>query len=315
MNKRWLWVVVGLLFLLAIGPFLIPVPALKGLVDARTLTDADSKFVNIKGVDIHYKDIGSGDNVFVLLHGFGASTFSWREVMPELAKVGRVIAFDRPSFGLTARPTSWGKFNPYDPQSQVELTIGLMDALGINKATLVGHSAGGVVALNTALSYPNRVSRLVLVDAAVYESGALASWLLPVLNVPQIDHLGPLLARSLQSGGDDFLRSTWHDPSKITQAIYDGYHKPFKIKDWDKALWNLTRSNYSLQPENRLKELTIPVLVVSGDDDRIVQTKNSIKLSDGIPGAKFEVIKNAGHIPFEEQPAEFMRVLMGWLNI
>ncbi len=302
------------IILLAVGPFFIKVPKLDGLVDAKTLVDADSKFIKVNGVDVHYKEAGSGEITYILLHGFGASTFSWREVMPELAKSGRVIAFDRPGFGLTERLIKLGKNNPYDSKAQVALSIGLMDALGIKKAVVIGHSAGGVVALNMALNYPDRVSNLVLVDAIVYESGVLYKWLLPLVNTPQMNHLGPLFARVAKIGGDEFLRSTWHDQTKITPAIYNGYHKVLKIKDWDKALWNLTRSTYSLHPEKHLSELSMPVLVITGDDDRVVFTKNSIKLASEIPGSKLEVIQNSGHIPHEEQPVEFMRVLGEWLK-
>ncbi len=305
-----IWVII---LALLIGPFLISVPKISGSVDAKKLADVDSKFINVKGVNIHYKELGNGDVTYVLIHGFGASTFSWHKIMPELAKDSRVIAFDRPGFGLTDRPIKWKRFNPYSPKSQVDITIGLMDALNVKNAIIIGHSAGGVVALDTALRYPERVSKLILVDAIIYESGVLQKWLLPVVNTPQMNHLGPLLARVVKIGGDEFLRSTWHNPNNITPSIYDGYHQVLKIENWDRALWNLTKSTYSLHSEKHLKELLMPVLVVTGDDDRIVQTKNSIKLAGEIPGAKLEVIKDAGHIPFEETPSEFLRVLGQWL--
>jgi hypothetical protein len=88
------------LAILAIGPFLVPVPALENTVSARDLADAESRFVTVDGIELHYRDAGAGESVIVLLHGFGASTFSWREVIGPLSERGRVIAFDRPAFGL-----------------------------------------------------------------------------------------------------------------------------------------------------------------------------------------------------------------------
>ena len=92
--------------------------------------------------------MGQGEPVLILLHGFGASEFSWREVMEPLSTYGRVIAYDRPAFGLTERPMegNWTGTNPYSVQGNVELLDGLMDELGVDKAILVGNSAGGGVA-------------------------------------------------------------------------------------------------------------------------------------------------------------------------
>src|SRR5512140_3028469 len=102
--KRWkkvtLIILAVLLALVLVGPFLVPVPDLPGLKTEKELADADSKFIEINGVTVHYKEMGQGDTTFILLHGFGASVFSWHAVMDDFAARGRVIAYDRPAFGL-----------------------------------------------------------------------------------------------------------------------------------------------------------------------------------------------------------------------
>jgi len=80
-----------LLAVLLIGPFLIPVPPLEGTLPPEQLADPNSKFIDIHNVNLHYKEHGEGDPVFVLLHGFGASEFSWREVVAPLSKLGDAI--------------------------------------------------------------------------------------------------------------------------------------------------------------------------------------------------------------------------------
>ncbi|HNB53832.1 MAG TPA: hypothetical protein PK530_17935, partial [Anaerolineales bacterium] len=100
LRKIILYILGFLLLALLIGPFLIPIPPLENTVSPAQLADADSQFIDINGLTVHYKETGSGDTVFILLHGFAASEFSWREVMEPLAAYGRVIAFDRPAFGL-----------------------------------------------------------------------------------------------------------------------------------------------------------------------------------------------------------------------
>ena len=133
---RGLGIVLAVILILAlIVPFLIPVPPLENTVTVETLTDEDSKFMDVNGVNVHYKTYGEGQKTFILLHGFGASIFSWREVTAPLAEFGTVIAYDRPAFGLTERPLAWEGESPYSQDAQVELVIGLMDALGIEKDT------------------------------------------------------------------------------------------------------------------------------------------------------------------------------------
>ena len=132
----------GLAGAVLIGPFLIPVPPLKDTVPPRQLADPDSRFVEVNGLQVHYKQAGQGEPALILLHGFGASVFSWQTVMPELAKTNLTVAFDRPAFGLTERPMpgQWRGPGPYGSQSQVGLTLALMDNLGIDRAVPVGHS-------------------------------------------------------------------------------------------------------------------------------------------------------------------------------
>ncbi len=302
---------VFILLAILVGPFLVTVPVLTATVDEKQLADADSKFIEINGLNVHYKELGSGKPVFILLHGFGASVYSWREVKLPFSELGRVIAFDRPAFGLTSRslPGSWTGESPYSPEAQVKLVISLMDALGVEQAWLVGNSAGGTVSVATALAYPERVKGLVLVDAAIYAGGGSPNWLRPIFNTPQMDHLGPLLARQLQARGDDFIRTAWHNPANVTQEILEGYRKPLQANHWDVALWELTKASHSLGLDLRLKELKMPVLVLTGDDDRIVPTEQSLRLGKEIPNAKLVVITDAGHVPHEEKPAEFMQAV------
>jgi len=303
-----------LLILLLVGPFLIPVPPLENTVPAESLADADSQFTEVNGIDVHYKKYGEGEPVFILLHGFGASQFSWREVVGPLAEFGTVIAYDRPAFGLTERPMEWEGVNPYSQDAQVELVIGLMDAFGIEKAILVGNSAGGTVSMLTYLKYPERVENLILVDPAVYAGGGAPAWIRPLLGTPQFDHIGPLFARQLQVQGTEFLKTAWHDPAKITPEIFEGYQEPLQVENWDKALWYLTVSSSESNLAERVSEFDLPVLVITGDDDRIVPTEQSIRLAEELPNASLVVIPQSGHVPHEEKPAEFMQAVYEFLN-
>lgn len=312
---RGLGIALAAIVLLAlIVPFLIPVPPLENTVSAESLAEADSKFIEVNGIRVHYKQLGEGEKTFILLHGFGASVFSWREVMEPLSQFGTVIAYDRPAFGLTERPMEWKGENPYSQDTQVELVIGVMDALGVEKATLVGNSAGGTVSMLAALKYPERIESLILVDPAVYAGGGAPAWIRPLLETPQFDHIGPLFARQLQAQGTEFLKTAWHDPSKITTEIFEGYQKPLQVENWDRALWFLTVSSNESGLANKVKDFNLPILVITGDDDRIVPTEQSLRLADELPNAELAVIAQCGHVPHEECPGEFMQAVQDFLG-
>eukprot|EP00954_Amorphochlora_amoebiformis_P006869 536273-Amorphochlora_amoeboformis.AAC.2 len=155
---------------------------LKSIPDGQTplsLADAGSKFVNLDGVQVHYRfseSKGKDTNkpAIVFLHGFGGSVFSWKKIWSKVASSAncRVLAFDRPGFGLTSRPLQgeW-EHNPYTQQFSLMLLFKLMDYLGIHKAYLVGHGSGGALAVLAAAMRPTRISRLMLVSPAIYTSG------------------------------------------------------------------------------------------------------------------------------------------------
>jgi pimeloyl-ACP methyl ester carboxylesterase len=285
-------------------------------VTPEQLADPDSKFIDVNGLKVHYKEMGQsepGEPALILMHGFAASTYTWREVMPALAQNRRVVAFDRPAFGLTERPMAWEGDSPYSPEAQADLTIDLMDALGIEKGILVGNSAGGTVAALAALRHPERVDGLVLADPAIYQGGRPA-WFGWLAKTPQMQRLGPLLARNIQRWGRQFAESAWHDPARITDEIWANYTKPLQAENWDRALWYLTQASGPTGLGEQLDRLQMPALVLTGDDDRIVPTEQSVRLAGELPNAELVVFPNCGHVPQEECPRPFLQAIEEFLS-
>ena len=124
---------------------------------------ADATFVEVDGVHVRYREAGRGPAV-VMIHGFGASSDSWTTVMPQVAKDHRVIAVDLKGFGWTSRPEG-----DYSPAAQAQLVWHLLDKLGVKDVALVGHSWGSSVALTMAVTQPERIRRVALYDAYVYD--------------------------------------------------------------------------------------------------------------------------------------------------
>lgn len=319
MKKHRFWrtlgiVLVVLLLVIGVGPFLVPVPPLEGTRPIAELADADSMFMEMNGLSVHYKTMGSGEPLFVLLHGFGASLYSWHAVMEPFSELGRVFAYDRPAFGLTERPLEWDGENPYSLEAQVNLLLAMLDDFGVGQVILVGNSAGGTVAMQFTLDHPERVQALILVDPAVYAGGGAPAWTRPLLRTPQMRHLGPLIARQIQERGPDLLDLAWYDPSRIPAESMEMYQKPLLVENWDKALWEFTLASQASKLEERLDEFDLPVLVLTGDTDRIVPTEQSIRLAGELPHAVLVVIPQAGHVPHEEQPDLFMQAVSEFLS-
>ena len=326
-GKRWVKILLTVLLVLTVlvlvGPLLVPVTSTADLAAPADLAGPNSRFVDLPyagdTLTVHYEETGSGEQNLLLLHGFAASTFSWREVLAPLGNLGRTVAYDRPAFGLTERPLpeswqgDWGNQNPYPAAAQTKLTVGLMDELGMDKAVLVGNSAGGTVAMLTALAHPERVEALVLVDPAVYAGGNPVPGLRGIFNTPQLRHIGPLIAQQIQGWGMDFARSAWHDPAKITDDVWAGYQKSLQVANWDRALWELTASNEPSGLPERLQELDLPVLVITGDDDRIVPTEQSVRLAAELPNAELVVVPACGHVPHEECPQAVLEAIETFL--
>ena len=303
-------------------PLLVRVASLDGTVEPSELATSDSRFVEVRGITVHYTTAGTGGSTIVLLHGFGASTFSWREVVEPLGERGTVIAFDRPGFGLTERvlrevwrTDEWPGGSPYTPEAQADLTIALLDALGIEEAVLVGHSAGGTVAILGALRHPTRVQAVVLEDAAIFTGGGAPPAVLPILRSPQMRRLGPLLVRRFAEGAfDRLLVAAWHDPSRITDEIRAGYRAPLKVTDWDRALWELVIARGDGAVSDRVADVRVPTLVVTGEDDRVVPPADSTRLTEEIADAELVNVPDAGHIPHEEAPKAFLNAMYRFLD-
>ncbi len=207
------------------------------------MVDPDSLFIEINGLDVHVKTAGRGAPVFVLLHGFGASLYSWQAVMAPFGQLGSVIAFDRPAFGLTGRPQRWEGQNPYGPEAQVDLLTGLLDHFAVEKA--------------------------ILVDPAVYHGGGAPGWMRPLLATPPARRLGPLLVRQIQKRGPQIMQQAWHDPGRIEPETLELYKKPLQVENWDKALWDFTLASRAPGLAEKLDRFTLPALVITGDDGRI----------------------------------------------
>lgn len=315
--------------LLAAAPLLLPlvwpVPPLEGTRAAEDLMGPDATLVPAGDLRLHARvrsgPAGSGTardeppgEGFVFLHGFGSSLPSFAPLAGALAARGPAVAYDRPGFGLSDRPLGGWTRNPYGPEAQVDHVLAVLDHLGLQRAVLVGNSAGGAIAVRAALDHPGRVSGLVLLAPAVYRGGgapAATRWL---LHTPQLERLGPLFMRRLGGEtGENFLRAAYADPSRLPSRVALAHRQATSVHDWDRALWEVTQASREPELEGRLSELSVPVLVLSGAADEIVAPELGRRLAEAVPDGRYAELKDCGHRPQEECPAAVLESIDAWL--
>lgn len=316
-RRKMIWL--GVVLAILLGPLMVPVST-SGAVTHKEAAGPDGTFFKWQGIDIHYRltsaqaNCPAPSNLVVLIHGFGASTFSWLPVEDKFSPCDNVISYDRPAFGLTERKLSWQGLNPYSMAAQQSILAELIAKFANGRpAILVGHSAGGAIAAQFALNNPQLVGRLVLEAPAILNGTPVAgsSW---YTYIPQLNHVGPLLVSSIASSGMNLLSESYHDTSKLTDDIIAGYRVPLTIKNWEFAFWEYSRAERTTDVASRLTEFKMPVFIVTGDDDRVVETALTRELATKMPAAEFVVISNSGHLPHEETTAEFMAAVLPFVN-
>ncbi|MBK8989237.1 MAG: alpha/beta hydrolase [Chloroflexi bacterium] len=314
MRRRNIALLVVLLLLtgFVIIPFAIPLN--EDGVDPRQLAGPDGAFITLQGVTVYYETLGEPDAPTVLfIHGLYGSTASWRYNMADLAAAGyRVIAYDRPGFGLSDKAADFD----YALNNQVDLALALLDALGVGETAVVGHSAGAKTAVELARRQPERVTQLVLVDALTTAGGppAFVGRLVELPPVWQWARIG-LQAYFTRQNLEASLGSFYVNPSFLEEADYDAYWRAFQTPGWDVALLALTRDSAGEQMrEEDLRQITTDTLLLWGEQDATTPLAQGENLARLLPNSELVVIPQSGHQPFEEQAEAFNTALLLFLR-
>jgi len=248
-----------------------------------------------------------GATPVVFIHGFGGSMYSWRKTLPSIAGGGyRVIAFDNRGFGFSERPA-----HGYSNAAYARLVVALLDSLHISSAVLVGHSMGGAIAAEVALAHPDRVRGLVLIDAAGYG----VRW--PgVLKAARAQPVGAIVTRfRSRRVTARILRSTYADPSKVTEEDVDQYYAPVSESDYGRALRGVLREFRFDTLVGRLGSLQTPTLVIWGDADRWIPLRDGSRLARDLPRGAFVVLPRTGHAAVDESADDVNRLLLDFLKV
>jgi len=259
-----------------------------------------SHFVNVEGARLHYQEFGDRTHpTLVLIHGYTASLYVWHKTAPMLAGVGfHVIAVDLVGFGYSEKPKSF----EYSIASQARIVSRFMNTLGIGRATLVGSSYGGAVAMTVALDYPEFVEKLVLIDP-VCNDEVLDR---PILRLAAIPGIGELLTPFIVDSKIMLRRRMRGNLSPanynlITEDRVSNVLRPLSAADGHHSVLATSRNWDACRLEEDAELITQPTLIIWGEEDKIIDIRNGHKLHDAILHSRFVVLKNCGHVPAEEK--------------
>ncbi len=270
----------------------------------------NSWFAMIDGIRVHYQDFGKETNPpVVMIHGFTASNFIWSDVTKPIASNGfRVIAPDLIGYGFSDKPR---KFE-YTIDAQARMITRLLDALGIEKAILVGSSYGAATAMTIALDNPDRVERLVLVDAVINDHIKNQA-LLRMARAPIVgDLLSPVIldSHALMRWR---MKKVYHSSNKYLisdDERMEAHHRPLRSANTHRAVIKTLRHWHADRIERDAHRITQPTLLIWGENDLDTPLEHGRILHQLIPQSHLVVFKNCGHVPQEEFPCEFAELVV-----
>ena len=263
------------------------------LLIARYANDR-STFIDIGGVRAHVRDQGNPNGIpLVLIHGSGGSLHVWEGWAQELQSSARLISVDLPGHGLTG---AWPR-NVYTVEAYADFIEALVDKLKLDRVVLAGHSLGGAVAWTFAATRPDRVSQIILVDAA--GENREAAWPTKVARLPLVGDIGIHFKPELWVRRK--LGEAYADPAMVTEERVKRTAELQRFPGNREATLQRARTQEPLDP-TPLKRLALPTLILWGAKDRWVPVSDAFRFEDDIKGSKVEIFETLGHDPMEEDP-------------
>ncbi|MFF9556180.1 alpha/beta fold hydrolase [Streptomyces albus] len=268
--------------------------------------------ITVDGVRLAHRDRGEGEPV-VFLHGTPSYSYEWREIVPHVEAAGfRTVTYDLLGYGLSERPVD----RDTSVAGQTELLEHLLDALGVERACIVAHDIGGAVAQRFALARPERVRRLMLIDSVSFDSWPSATW--QRIIDENLDDFTSLTQDAFDALLTRQLRMTVADESVMTGEVLRAYLAPHRsalgrVSFFEHQVRHYD-SKYTEEISDRLGQLTMPVRILWGEEDRWQPLHYARRLSDAIPGSELVVVPGAGHFVMEDAPARVVREVMDFLT-
>lgn len=307
MTRVLAWIAGALLLALLAAAFVLYTPDKpRAALEARWAAPP-SRFLEVEGLRLHIRDTGPRDaQAVLLLHGFGSSLHTWDEWARLLELRFRVIRLDLPGFGLTgADPTG-----DYSDTRAVAILAGLLDALSVPRADVVGSSMGGRLAWRLAAERPDRVRRLVLMAPDGFASAGF-DYDRPA-GVPLMMRALPwTLPTPLLRGG---IAPAYANQAVLTDAVVERYRDMMLAPGVRQAILDRMATHVLVRPEPYLARIRAPVLLLWGAEDRMVPAAHAADYERALKDRRTVVLPGLGHVPMEENPAASAAIVTEFLS-
>ncbi len=277
-------------------------------VPAASLATAEDKWVTVDGLRLRYREWGAAGADrpdILLLHGFGNSLQSFRDLAPALAGCCHVVAIDMPGYGLSDKPVEHDYHN--GPQAQV--LVAAARALGLRRVVYAGHSLGGAVALQAAVQDPD-AGGLVLMNPGIVRTGVPK---VVQLTLPPLPRMSAKLFGSRDFRGR-FLRQSYVRPEIVTEQVIDEVMLGARTEDYLAGMTSLMTQYREGEEIALAPRVRVPTLIPWGDRDRNKPLSEADELQRLIPGSRLERFPDAGHYVHEEATAGVARAIEDWLR-
>ena len=269
-----------------------------------------SQFIEVNEMGVHYRDEGEGFPI-VLIHGTAASLHTWDAWTDELKKTNRVIRMDLPAFGITGP----NKNADYSIEAYTTFLHSFLEKLKLEKFHLAGNSLGGNIAWNYTADYPEKVEKLILVDASGLPTNKSQPAIFKMAKTPILKSLFLYVTPKMLIKKN--IEEVYADDSKITEELVNRYHKMALRVGNRKAFIDRAKTDFgldSVENINKLKTIMTPTLLIWGAQDLWIPLANGIRMDRILVNSTLKVLENSGHVPMEENPKESLKLMRDFLN-
>jgi len=271
------------------------------------------QYVQVRDIRTRYWSMGVGNSYVILLHGLGGHVEKWEPNIAALAWGRQVFAIDLIGFGRTDKPAGRHSI-PF----LVEFVNDFMTVKGIPKATLIGESLGGAIALRFAFERPDQVEKLVLADSVGFGRDTSLS-----LRIPTLPLLGELLTRPSRQASARNLRSGFRDPSRVTDQWIEEDLELSLLPGAQSSLLSTLRAaadfwgfkKETFRPAlDHAREIRMPTLIIWGAQDRTLPLALGRRGAQVLPNAQLHIFEDCGHEPNLEHPDDFNQLVKAFLD-
>jgi pimeloyl-ACP methyl ester carboxylesterase len=268
----------------------------------------NSQFLELDGMNVHYRINGDTGETIVLLHGTAASLHTWEDWTTELSKYYRVVSFDMPGFGITGPEPN----GDYTRGRYLKFIDDMLVKLNIDTCYMAGNSFGGYMTWSYAVKHPEKVKKIAILNSSGYPRGdqptpvsfklQKMNWMKPILT-----HITPM---SLVRKGVEVV---YFDDSKIKEERVQRY-MDLLLREGNRGGLMGKTQQITYDYVDEIKQVQCPTLIMWGDSDMLVNVEAAPKFHADIPNSELLVYENMGHVPMEEIPEKSAKDFMAFLE-